>query len=302
MNNRIEWLDLSKGIAIILMVLGHTSLPDFLSRFIWAFHMPLFFIASGWTTNWMKYDLKGFASKKMQSLMVPFIVYSAIVLLIQIDVGWNSAETFFVNGWAGYALWFIPVLFMALICSKILYSIQRTSIRYIVLFLFVAVGYGLSFFKIHLPWTLSSVPYATLMLVLGSEMKKLPKRYLRPRWYSVLILLSLTIMISRFFRLDMCFNRIIPILPITIGAVSGTLFVFQLSMLCEKYFKSLAKVFISIGRETYIIVAFSQITIMLLNEYFHFNVALKYGLLVLVLVALKYMKVAINRLFNTKIL
>ena len=64
MNNRIEWLALSKGIAIILMVLGHTSLPDFLSRFIWAFQMPLFFIASGWTTNWMKYDLKGFAKKR----------------------------------------------------------------------------------------------------------------------------------------------------------------------------------------------------------------------------------------------
>lgn len=49
---RLIWLDIAKATVIILMVLGHTSIPNSLSNFIWAFHMPLFFIASGWTTNW----------------------------------------------------------------------------------------------------------------------------------------------------------------------------------------------------------------------------------------------------------
>jgi len=48
---RIEWLDIAKCITIILMVVGHTTIPKILSNFIWAFHMPLFFIASGMTTN-----------------------------------------------------------------------------------------------------------------------------------------------------------------------------------------------------------------------------------------------------------
>ena len=54
--NRLKWLDIAKGISIILVVIGHTSIPRFLSDFIWAFHIPLFFIASGWTTNWQKKD------------------------------------------------------------------------------------------------------------------------------------------------------------------------------------------------------------------------------------------------------
>lgn len=80
---RLQWLDIAKGLTIILMVLGHTSIPEFASRFIWAFHMPLFFIASGWTTNWEKKSLVEFTRHKFRTIMVPFFVYSAIVLTIE---------------------------------------------------------------------------------------------------------------------------------------------------------------------------------------------------------------------------
>lgn len=39
--NRNRWLDIAKGIAIILMVAGHTPIPSVMSHFIYAFHMPL---------------------------------------------------------------------------------------------------------------------------------------------------------------------------------------------------------------------------------------------------------------------
>ena len=48
---RILWIDIAKAIAILLMVIGHTSIPHGLSNFIWAFHMPLFFMASGFTNG-----------------------------------------------------------------------------------------------------------------------------------------------------------------------------------------------------------------------------------------------------------
>lgn len=79
--NRNQWMDVAKGIAIILMVIGHTSIPDYLSRFIYSFHMPLFFIASGWMTCWTKYTVKAFLYKKVKSLVGPFLIYSSIVLI-----------------------------------------------------------------------------------------------------------------------------------------------------------------------------------------------------------------------------
>lgn len=39
---RNQWVDVAKGIAIILMILGHTAIPDSLFRFIYSFHLPLF--------------------------------------------------------------------------------------------------------------------------------------------------------------------------------------------------------------------------------------------------------------------
>ena len=82
-HSRCIWLDVAKGITIILMVLGHTSIPEFASRFIWAFHMPLFFIASGWTTNWEKKSMLKFSRHKFRTIMVPFLIYSTIVLAIE---------------------------------------------------------------------------------------------------------------------------------------------------------------------------------------------------------------------------
>lgn len=81
---RLKWLDIAKGIAIILMVIGHTSIPEIFSRFIFAFHMPLFFIASGWTTNWKKLNIADFIKRRLKTIMLPFACYSAIVLSIQL--------------------------------------------------------------------------------------------------------------------------------------------------------------------------------------------------------------------------
>ena len=70
---RNQWVDVAKGIAIILMVLGHTAIPDSLSRFIYSFHMPLFFIASGMMTTWTKYSVKKFVYKKIKNFSIVFM-------------------------------------------------------------------------------------------------------------------------------------------------------------------------------------------------------------------------------------
>lgn len=44
-NDRIDWVDIAKGIAIFLMVCGHTSVPQPINKFIYSFHMPLFLLS-----------------------------------------------------------------------------------------------------------------------------------------------------------------------------------------------------------------------------------------------------------------
>ena len=54
--SRVEWIEICKGIAILLVVLGHTfrdemltnDIAYFLKTFIYSFHMPLFMAISGY--------------------------------------------------------------------------------------------------------------------------------------------------------------------------------------------------------------------------------------------------------------
>ena len=48
MQNRISYIDSLKGIGIFIVILGHTyQVPDLLHDIIYSFHMPLFFMVSG---------------------------------------------------------------------------------------------------------------------------------------------------------------------------------------------------------------------------------------------------------------
>ena len=48
--NRIEWIDIAKGITILLVIIGH-SVSDIERAIIFSFHMPLFFILSSVTAR-----------------------------------------------------------------------------------------------------------------------------------------------------------------------------------------------------------------------------------------------------------
>lgn len=85
---RIAYIDSIKAFGIILVVLGHTNgLPTEISKHIYSFHMPLFFIISGLLYNKIKYDSLSWKSiliKKTKSYLIPYLVLSLINLLFQI--------------------------------------------------------------------------------------------------------------------------------------------------------------------------------------------------------------------------
>jgi len=122
MNNRIQWIDASKGIGIFLVVIGHTMLQGELRGQIYAFHMPLFFFMSGFLFSNRKYPhLKGFIQAKAKSLLIPYVSFSVISILLMkmfelevIDIP-NLIQTFLLserNGiYFNQPLWFLTSLF-----------------------------------------------------------------------------------------------------------------------------------------------------------------------------------------------
>ena len=301
-SNRLKWIDIAKGITIILMVLGHSSLPDKVACFIWSFHMPLFFVASGWCTNWEGITFGAFILNKLKKLGIPFLIYSCVLVLLLYLIGRYTIQELIVNGWQGYALWFIPVLFFSLIISKIILSLHSSKLHYIIAFLLAGLGATLDHFRILIPWAMSSVPYASFFILIGSKSKRYIPIIENPNVLVLIISFALTFFVSYYWRLDIAFNKITPVIMITVGALSGTVMAFIISSYIEKYTSIVSRVLQFIGRETYLVLAFSQVIIILLNIYVTTIPFIKYPLLVIVLCMLKYLKDYTNKVINFKLL
>ena len=95
MENRLAWIDIAKGVGILLVVIGH-CIPDAASpsgisvpvykimhQVIYSFHMPLFFFLAGYLTYKETYDWRGigtFIKKRFNRLLVPYFIVGIIYL------------------------------------------------------------------------------------------------------------------------------------------------------------------------------------------------------------------------------
>ena len=129
MKTRIQWIDIAKGITIIAMIIGH-SVPygSSIRNLIFSFHMPLFFILTGYTMR-EDADFKELCSglkKDFLRLIVPMLLFQSVNFFLSVllrgesfhsaflfylkQVIWASAVD--VNGYPALgALWFLVVMF-----------------------------------------------------------------------------------------------------------------------------------------------------------------------------------------------
>lgn len=80
---RIAWIDMAKAIAILLMVIGHEASGS-IYTWIFSFHMPLFFILSGYTARRVDtwYGLRKTISKLFKRI---WILAALMIILLAIE-------------------------------------------------------------------------------------------------------------------------------------------------------------------------------------------------------------------------
>lgn len=143
---RIRHWDIIKGIAIILVILGHaTELSNkgsdlFLHSFIYSFHMPLFMIVSGalFSQTLLRRTTKDIVIRKSIQLVLPIIIIGVIeFFVVRFDASCSIKENlYFLYATLIRTLWFLQALF----CSSILVLIGERFMKspfifYIVLLL-----------------------------------------------------------------------------------------------------------------------------------------------------------------------
>lgn len=93
---RENWIDWAKTIGIILVVLGHMHIDPLARDFIYAFHMPLFFIVSGYLfTPSLDNSYKKHVLKDAKRLLIPYLFFGVLSVLI-----FTTAE-FLMSLWRG---------------------------------------------------------------------------------------------------------------------------------------------------------------------------------------------------------
>lgn len=78
--SRLSFIDYGKALGILFVLMIHAGMSS-LNEYV-LFAMPLFYIASGYTLNFQKRDLKQYAKTRFLKLMIPFWTFSALDILL----------------------------------------------------------------------------------------------------------------------------------------------------------------------------------------------------------------------------
>lgn len=152
---RAVFLDMARGIAIFLVVMGHRGfITNHTNTWLSSFHLPLFFIASGLLLE-LKSEreskLIAFIIRKIKSLLVPYFAFSFIAMGLDFyfvpfgkenlipDFKTHLIETFTFQGYS--VMWFLPVTFLAEIIFILIYKGTNRIIASIIFTILSAASY-----------------------------------------------------------------------------------------------------------------------------------------------------------------
>lgn len=160
--SRIEWVDVAKGVGILLVVFGHLiDGRSFPGLYIWSFHMPLFFFLSGLFMS-ETISLQAIA-KRARQLLLPCFVFTAISCIVQYYVLGNSLD--FLCHSLPVPLWFLTTLFLCDVWCRCLCRVMNV---WLVLSVSLALSFFLQYYNIGTIYSLSSVFPASVFYLLGN--------------------------------------------------------------------------------------------------------------------------------------
>ncbi len=163
--DRLHWVDYAKGIGIFLVVVGHvlrglvnssTLQPSFLvgfvDRWIYGFHMPLFFFISGlFVQKSLSKPFKDFLLDKLYVIAYPYFLWSLIQMAIQALASRYTttnqislADIWQIIYQPYQQFWFFYTLFAILIVYGILHKLKLSPILFLIFAVLLYCLHGLN--------------------------------------------------------------------------------------------------------------------------------------------------------------
>ncbi len=177
---RDKTIDLAKGLAIILVMIGHTLTNQHICNAIYSFHMPFFFVLSGYFMKKKSID-NTYILKLYKTLLLPYLVTALITICISFLWYQNFYNDFIATILVGCkifnidipfigAIWFLVALFI----SKIIVQVVINGIiKWEFLLLFATISFVISkTIGIVMPWCISIIGFCSIFVFIGYILKR----------------------------------------------------------------------------------------------------------------------------------
>jgi fucose 4-O-acetylase-like acetyltransferase len=189
---RDSTFDALKGVGIISMIIGHSYIPSILIDFIFAWHMPLFFIVSGFF--YKKYPIKDYNIKNIRRLVLPYLFTSFFIVffffikniiknepydysyLIGALIGNGSHNNPIFGSYSIGAIWFLLAIFWCRIIYNFIICKISESYNINIYILFLSFGGAFIGKVIYIPMDILQGLQALLFFHIGYLWKQ---NYLR---------------------------------------------------------------------------------------------------------------------------
>ncbi len=275
-SKRLDWIDVSKAFGVSLVILGHLVIFNYHTfRFIFAFHMPFFFVVAGFV--WKEKPWKVFLQKCCRYYLLPYVLVLVLgVLQCLIIPMWGRnltnfltpemLEKSFYHGHPCYSFfgsaWFLIAMFWAQILFWCMRKIGTKSKKYISVLLWLLLVLAAVFAKDifssipifeRLPLKMDSALMATVFMGIGALLKK-SKIFEKTKWYLSLLCVVLGGVLTWLFGckwnyyVNMCDLEYAKEYNYFIAAIAGSIMLFGLGQLFQK-----SKILKYIGKNTLII-------------------------------------------------
>ncbi len=277
MNKRIEYFDIAKGIAILCIIAGHLGNAR-INQFVFTFHVPLFFLVSGYFLN-DRLPLKEYAKNKAKQLMIPYVVAWAFIMPRQVHGAYQWLGTFeaawktvvnqvlaglYGNGaeiheiWIGEgfcvptvgAIWFLPALFFALVIVRYFMQWRHCGVCIFFIALLGLTSSGAAWMPLSIQSGMVAASFVYLGMLArkyGVMEKKLPKEIS----VGIVALWAFCILFcGEMYLVENRFNH--GILDFA-GALAGSYVVLRFSKVLEEGAKWISKALLFFGRNSLIV-------------------------------------------------
>ena len=270
---------MTKGVGIILMVIGHSGCPTFLHDYIYMFHMPLFFMMAGWCyKDSYKDAIITYTCKKIKGLYVPYVTTSLVFLILHnifIKLYLESGTIYNLNTTLTIsksiiismhkheqllgAMWFVPQLFYSSIIAVI--AVKLVNNKLVTSLGLLALAIISLEFSIGVPYTgIGFVTfYAASFFMIGSLLSRCEQICnLKP--IVVLTILGLVYVASKLYPSDIFVDKSVLVVPYFCSAILGTVAIVNICSLFDNTHKrvllQIKEILCYIGENTWYILVY----------------------------------------------